>query len=145
MAQHTVRFSMRSLQQLQLWQKCKRLLSRRLLLVNTGTCCALYTVGDLLQQQIEGSEKIDWKRTSRMATLGFCMGPINHSWYVFLDRVILGQGIKMVGKKVLADQLVMAPICCSLFYIGKVTLACCETTHHTTLLRRMLPSTIFTS
>ena len=135
---HTIRFSMRSLRQLQLWQKCKRVLSRRLLLVNTGTCCVLYTVGDLLQQQIEGSEKIDWKRTSRMATLGFCMGPINHSWYMFLDRVILGQGLKMVGKKVLADQLVMAPICCSLFYIGKVTpIMLLETTQHTTLIHCM--------
>ncbi len=119
MAEHTARFTMRSLQQLQLWQKCKQILSRRLLLVNTGTCCALYTVGDLLQQRIEGCEKIDWRRTGRMATLGFCMGPLNHSWYLLLDRAILGHGLRIVGKKVLADQLVMAPICCSVFYVGE--------------------------
>lgn len=95
------------------------MLSGRLLLVNTGTCCGLYTIGDLLQQRIEGSEKVDWKRTGRMATLGFCMGPLNHSWYLFLDRLILGAGVRMVAKKVLADQLVMAPVCCSVFYIGE--------------------------
>lgn len=119
MVQHTVRFSLRSLQQLQLWQRCKQTLSRRLLLVNTGTCCALYTVGDLLQQRIEGSKKVDWKRTARMATLGFCMGPINHSWYWFLDRVLVGTGAKMIGKKVLADQLVYAPVCCTFFFTGE--------------------------
>ncbi len=95
------------------------MLSKRLLLVNTGTCCALYTLGDLLQQRIEGCEKLDWRRTGRMATLGLCMGPLNHSWYFVLDKMVLGTGARVVAKKVLADQLVMAPVCCSVFYIGK--------------------------
>ncbi len=47
------------------------------------------------------------------------MGPLNHSWYLILDRAILGHGLRIVGKKVLADQLVMAPVCCSVFYVGE--------------------------
>ena len=104
----------------------------KLLLVNTGTCCAIYTVGDLIQQRIEAHEFNDWKRTARMAVLGFCMGPLNHYWYVALDRMLVGRSVKIVGKKVLADQLVMAPICSSVFYIGKIlmmTLICNLSSH----------------
>lgn len=115
------RSSLRFFQQLHIWQRCKAtVLSRRLLLVNTGTCCLLYTVGDLIQQRIEGSKQVNWTRTARMATLGLLMGPLNHSWYYILDRTIIGQGIKVVGKKVLADQLVMAPLCCTTFYVGEL-------------------------
>ena len=108
--------------QLQLWRQCKRFLASNLLLVNTGTCCTLYTVGDLIQQRVEGQEQRDWARTARMAILGFCLGPVNHYWYVTLDRVLPGIAVKTVGKKVLADQIVMAPICSSIFYIGKTIL-----------------------
>lgn len=93
-------------------------MTRHLLLVNTGTCTTLYVVGDLIQQQIEGAKELDWRRTLRMATLGMCMGPINHGWYRFLDSVLVGTAGKIVFRKVLADQLIMAPLCCSFFYIG---------------------------
>lgn len=94
-------------------------MKRHLLLVNTGTCTTLYVAGDLIQQHIEGSKEIDWNRTLRMATLGLCMGPLNHGWYKVLDRTMKGVSGRIVFKKVLADQLVMAPICCSFFYVGK--------------------------
>ncbi len=61
-----------------------------------------------------------------MAVLGFCMGPLNHYWYVALDRMILGRSLRVVGKKVLADQAVMAPICSSVFYIGKTNYVICS-------------------
>ena len=118
-AMQYLRLSLRSFQRVQLWQQLKHTMSKRLLLINTGTCCTLYAVGDLLQQRIEGRTKTDWVRTARMATLGCFMGPVNHYWYVFLDRTIPGVAASIVGKKILADQLVMAPICCSVFYIGK--------------------------
>ena len=54
-----------------------------------------------------------------MATLGALVGPVNHGWYKLLDRVWVGVSGNIVFKKVLADQLVMAPICCSVFYIGE--------------------------
>lgn len=99
---------------------CKEFMKKRLLLFNTGTCTALYVTGDLIQQQIEGSKEVDWSRTLRMATLGVCMGPLNHGWYTMLDKILVGTAGKVVFKKVLADQLVMAPICCSFFYVGKM-------------------------
>ncbi len=95
-------------------------MSANLLLVNTGTCCTLYAVGDLIQQRMEGCQRNDWTRTARMAVLGCFMGPLNHYWYVALDRMILGRSLRVVGKKVVADQIVMAPICSSVFYIGKL-------------------------
>lgn len=57
----------------------------------------------------------------RMAVLGVCMGPINHKWYCLLDKYLVGNAGRVVAKKVLADQLVMAPICCSFFYVGECT------------------------
>ena len=97
----------------------KRVFSANLLLANTGTCCVLYTVGDLCQQKIEGREKVDWARTARMAILGFCLGPVNHYWYQSLDRFLPGTTIRLVAQKVLWDQTVMAPFCSSVFYIGE--------------------------
>ena len=107
MALQSLRVSYRNFQQLALVQSCKRFLSKRLLLVNTGTCCTLYTVGDVIQQHI--------------------VGPLNHYWYLYLDRFLPGATGKIVLKKVLADQIVMAPICCSVFYIGK---SCLPAVHY---------------
>ena len=49
------------------------------------------------------------------------MGPLNHGWYKLLDKALVGVSKGIVLRKVLADQLVMAPICCSFFYVGE----CC--------------------
>ena len=95
------------------------LMKNHLLVFNTGTCTVLYVAGDLIQQRIEGSKEVDWNRALRMATLGMCMGPLNHGWYRILDKALVGVTAKVVFKKVLADQLVMAPICCSFFYVGE--------------------------
>ena len=112
-----VRLYARRMQQVRHW---KRLFSANLLLVNTGTCCTLYVVGDLCQQRIERKEKVDWVRTARMAVLGFCLGPINHYWYLTLDKFLPGNAGRTVAQKVLCDQLMMAPLCCSVFYIGEL-------------------------
>jgi protein Mpv17 len=90
----------------------------RLLLVNTGTCCVLYAMGDVCRQKIEGHD-IHWTRTGRMAIFGLCLGPLDHLWYTALDRYLPAITAATVGRKVLLDQLIMAPICCSLFFIGK--------------------------
>jgi protein Mpv17 len=99
---------------------CRELMKKHILLFNTGTCTTLYVAGDLIQQRIEGSKSVDWDRTLHMATLGLCMGLFQHGWYTQLDRVLVGTSWKIVFKKVLADQLVMAPICCSVFYLGEL-------------------------
>ena len=54
-----------------------------------------------------------------MAVLGFCIGPVNHYWYVMLDRFLPGTLSRTVAKKLLLDQLIMAPICCTTFYVGR--------------------------
>ena len=116
----TVRIYVR-LQRLKIWCRCKEFASRRrLFLINIGTACSLYTLGDLLQQKIERQKRIDWKRTVRMATMGLaCLGPLNHNWYIFLDKMLPGTTVRIVTKKVLVDMLVMGPIFLVSFYSGK--------------------------
>ena len=115
------RISQLNVKAMAFWRRgLKRLTPSKLLVVNTGACCALYALGDIVQQRIEGSDQPhDWRRTARMAALGCIMGPINHSWYVFLDRLLPGATARLVFSKVAADQLVMAPVCCSVFYTGE--------------------------
>ena len=122
MALQSLRVCYRNFQQLALVQSCTQFLSKRLLLVNTATCCTLYAVGDVIRQRMEGRDSLDWARVGRMGTLGLCTGPLNHFWYLYLDRLLPGATVRIVLKKVLADQIVMAPICSSVFYIGKL---CC--------------------
>ena len=97
-----------------------QLRSSRLFFINIGTCCALYTLGDLVEQKIEGSKRNDLRRTARMATIGLvCMGPMNHHFYIFLDKILPGTSARIVAKKVVTDMLVMAPIADCSFYTGK--------------------------
>lgn len=120
LSSQTFRFSFRALQKTSLWQNCRQFFGRHLLLVNTATCTGLYTAGDLIQQNIEGSKEIDWGRAMRMAVLGVVMGPLNHGWYKVLDLAVKGApGRAVVFKKVLADQLVMAPMSICVFYAGE--------------------------
>jgi len=97
-----------------------QLRSTRLFFINIGTCCVLYTLGDLIQQRIEGKKRNDWRRTARMATMGLvCMGPMNHHFYVYLDKILPGASARIVAKKVAADMLVIAPIADCSFFTGK--------------------------
>ena len=89
-----------------------------LLLVNTTTCCAVGTLGDLCQQRISQSGPNDWARTGRMAALGLCMGPVTHYWYLILDVALPGTKGATVVKKVLANQLLMAPTNYCIFFTG---------------------------
>ena len=109
----------RIIQRAPIWQHSRQFLGKHLLLVNTATASVLYATGDVLQQKIEGAKKFDWNRTLRMGTLGIFVGPVNHYWYKFLDATIKGATGKAVFKKVLADQLVMAPLFAGLFYVGE--------------------------
>ena len=105
----------------QRWPSHKTLhLSSCLLLINTGTCSVIYIAGDVAQQKMrDREESLDHNRLLRMATLGTCMGPVNHYWYVMLDRLFCGVSGTIIAKKVCLDQLIMAPICCALFYAGE--------------------------
>ena len=94
----------------------------RLLVFNTAVSGTLYAVGDVIQQKIFGSvgAPYDYARTARMCALGLCMGPINHYWYLQLDRFVIGEGMTVVMKKIICDQLMFAPACITVFYLGKL-------------------------
>ena len=92
----------------------------RLLLFNTTVTATLYTVGDVIQQKVFGSDLCyDYARTMRMCALGVCMGPLNHFWYLQLDRFIVGNTLTTVAKKIVCDQLMFAPTCITVFYLGE--------------------------
>ena len=121
-SQGIVRFGINRLQYLRLRLKPSGIISNsstRLLLINTGTCCVLYSMGDICRQKFEGHNN-DWARTGRMAILGTCLAPLDHFWYTALERILPAVTARTVVKKVLLDQIVMAPICCSVFFIGKL-------------------------
>ena len=109
---------------IQRWQQLQgkiliRKSSVRLLLINTGTCCVLYSAGDFCRQKIDGKE-LNWSRTGRMGFLGCCLGPLDHFWYTALDRLLPAVTTATVFRKVMLDQIIMAPICCTLFFLGKL-------------------------
>ncbi|CAK9302471.1 unnamed protein product [Gordionus sp. m RMFG-2023] len=58
------------------------------------------------------------KYTDLMFTVGFCIGPFNHLWYTNLDRWMPGTSRKIILKKLLADQILAAPIFCFIFFMG---------------------------
>ena len=92
--------------------------SVRLLLINTATCGVLYSAGDFCRQKIDGKE-LNWSRTGRMGFLGCCLGPLDHFWYTALDKLLPAVTTATVFRKVMLDQIIMAPICCTLFFLGK--------------------------
>ncbi|RDD40226.1 Mpv17-like protein 2 [Trichoplax sp. H2] len=92
--------------------------SRNLMLANVISAGALCGLGDIIQQNLEGSEKHDWKRTGRMATVGLLVGLPTHYFYTFLDQKLVGTAATTIGKKVVLDEALMAPISISTFYLG---------------------------
>ena len=100
----------------------RRVGTLRLLVFNTTLSGTLYVVGDVIQQKVFGTadRPYDYARTVRMCTLGLCMGPLSHFWYLQLDRIVVGEGMKMVMKKILWDQSIYAPTNIIVFYLGKL-------------------------
>ena len=100
----------------------RRVGTLRLLVFNTTLSGTLYVVGDVIQQKVFGTAErpYDYARTVRMCTLGLCMGPLNNFWYLQLDRLVLGNGTTTVLKKIICDQLMFAPTCITVFYLGKL-------------------------
>lgn len=105
----------------------KKLFSGKYLFVtNTISCGTLLGVGDLSVQTVEfyGNRKkeYDFKRAGRMFAVGLCLGPFNHLWYSYLDKVLPGKTLTTVLKKILADQIVASPFFAFTFFVGAGTL-----------------------
>ena len=53
-----------------------------------------------------------------MGIVGLAQGPVNHWWYTWLDRVLPGKSLVVIGKKILADQVIASPFFSSTFFVG---------------------------
>jgi len=66
--------------------------------------------GDIICQGLTGTDW-DMMRASRFALLGAALvAPVVHVWYGFLARRVPGVSFAQVSKRVIADQLGIAPV-----------------------------------
>ena len=73
--------------------------------------------GDVLMQQLEGQQRIDSARSSRVAAYRAWQAPIlDVVWRIF-DQRILMKGVGGIAAKVAADQLLLAPLFLSSFFV----------------------------
>ncbi|CAH1397824.1 unnamed protein product [Nezara viridula] len=78
----------------------------------------LFGAGDLISQRMSKApdEDYDRYRILRFTIIGSILGPLIHKWYRVLDKFLgKDRDLKTIAKKVIADQLLMAP-----FIIGWV-------------------------
>ena len=62
----------------------------------------------------------------RMGIVGLSQGLPNHLWYTWLDRLLPGKSLAVVGKKVVADQVIASPFFSSTFFVGASLLEGCS-------------------
>ncbi|XP_004208761.2 mpv17-like protein 2 isoform X1 [Hydra vulgaris] len=97
--------------------------SKYLFYTNTAIYIFLCCTGDCIQQQLEKylhnkNAPYNFKRTGCMLLYAIFAAPINHFWYIGLDKLIVKGSIHaIVGKKLLADQLVFAPFIIGYFFL----------------------------
>ncbi|KAM4052363.1 mpv17-like protein 2 isoform 1-T2 [Anomaloglossus baeobatrachus] len=102
------------------WRKMFK--SQNLLVTNTVSAGILLGIGDIIQQTQEvrkdPDRQRDWLRTGRMFIIGNCLGPLDHYWYIWLDRFLPSATVQVVVKKVLLEQVFVSPILGVLFFVG---------------------------
>eukprot|EP01135_Chromosphaera_perkinsii_P001638 Nk52_evm15s208 gene=Nk52_evmTU15s208 len=90
------------------------------LTANTASAVLLGGVGDVIEQKVI-QRRPDWDhwRTVRMGSIGVVLGPLGHYWYMGLDKMLTTTiSARVISKKVLLDQCIMAPSCIFVFYTG---------------------------
>ncbi|EDW93298.2 uncharacterized protein Dyak_GE20673, partial [Drosophila yakuba] len=105
------------------WSK---LFGKYLLLTNTVGSGLLVAIGDAVAQQYEGigeKKTFDYSRSGCMMITGLVIGPVQHSFYLLLDRLLSDTGRWGVLHKILADQLIMSPTYIFLFFYVSSLLA----------------------
>ena len=55
-----------------------------------------------------------------MFVVGLVLGPCSHVWYKLLDNHLIGNGLRVVFKKIAADQILAGPIFCTIFLFGNI-------------------------
>ncbi|XP_018414422.1 PREDICTED: mpv17-like protein 2, partial [Nanorana parkeri] len=100
----------------------KMFTEQNLLVTNTVSGGILLAVGDTVQQTREirkdPEKSRDWQRTGRMFVIGACLSPVDHYWYIWLDRALPSASMRTVVKKVLIEQILASPIVNALFFLG---------------------------
>ena len=96
----------------------RRAFREHLLLTNTFAAVLIGGCGDYLEQRLERVKPNDWQRTARFCALGLVFGPLEHGWYMLLDRLWPGTSHKAVIVKVLVDEVVFTPPLYGIFYPG---------------------------
>jgi len=105
--------------------KLKGLLKRKverhqLFFANIGVSFGLSGLGDVIQQRIEtrqtlpsvrSTTSVNWRRTLNMSTsFGLTSGVLCHHWYLYLDKLLPGRGIKTIITKIAWDQVIFSPV-----------------------------------
>lgn len=110
-------------QAFQLYARC---LARAPYKTQAATTAALWAVGDMLSQKIEGKQlfgkqPMDWRRTMATALYGgACIGPFGHFWYLNLDKVARmyyrAGSASFITFKVAADTAIFGPLHIAAFF-----------------------------
>ncbi|KAF2358562.1 Mpv17/PMP22 [Trinorchestia longiramus] len=59
----------------------------------------------------------DWARCMRLFIVGLSQGPLHHIFYIWLDKILPRKNARTVGKKILLDQLLAAPMFAISFFV----------------------------
>ncbi|KAH8382458.1 hypothetical protein KR009_003657 [Drosophila setifemur] len=95
------------------------LFDKYLLLTNTVGSGLFLVVGDAIAQeydQLKEKQPFDLHRSGRLLITGLIIGPIQHGFYLRLDRLLTGTSRHGIWRKILVDQLVMSPTFIFLFF-----------------------------
>uniref|UniRef100_A0A6G1S6Z6 Mitochondrial inner membrane protein Mpv17 n=1 Tax=Aceria tosichella TaxID=561515 RepID=A0A6G1S6Z6_9ACAR len=90
----------------------RRLLHERPFITNVLTSTTFMAVGDVTSQLIlQDKQRLDWHQTARFALAGFIfVGPVVRGCLVAIDKLFgPTSGLLVLSKKVLLDQVVIAP------------------------------------
>ncbi|XP_038067881.1 mpv17-like protein 2 isoform X2 [Patiria miniata] len=99
----------------------ERRIARKKLLLKVNAASASGTVDHIHvgEDDVRGAvPAFNWIRTGRMLTIGILLGPLNHYWYLALDKFLPGVKARTVAKKILLDELIASPVMTSTFFVG---------------------------
>lgn len=86
-----------------------RLFGKYLLLTNTVSSGLLMYIGEVAAQTLDksqpGDTKYDKEKIKQLTVVGISQGPLHHYTYLWMERVLPGNAMKTVFKKILCDQV----------------------------------------